>query len=298
MNKLRIVTYNIDGLPEVLDLKELPWYLKPICWIYRLFKGTTFIKINDNEDVESRIKSISEYLVKLDADIIGVQENFNYNNELISNLQNKYMFGNYRGGIDFSNIRWLPYPKFKTDGLTFMSKIPFDEVDTVKWNKSCGYISSANDLLIEKGFRLELVKITDDLYLDVYLLHMDADFCNIECSDSEVRGLQLKQLVDYIIKRDSHNPIIIMGDTNSSPYYSWDIKNINIELLHRIEHVPTLHCKEAVPSNCKDVDRIFFINNNKSKYKLELEDAHYDSIILSDHRPLVVTFKWDSGATG
>ena len=44
MKELKVLTYNVDELPEKLDLKELPWILKPIGWIYKLIKGTSFIK--------------------------------------------------------------------------------------------------------------------------------------------------------------------------------------------------------------------------------------------------------------
>ena len=39
--KIKVATYNIDGLPDKIDLKELPWTLKPVCWVYKLIKGTT-----------------------------------------------------------------------------------------------------------------------------------------------------------------------------------------------------------------------------------------------------------------
>lgn len=40
---IKILTYNVDGLPESLDLNNLPWILKPIAWIYKLIKGTTIV---------------------------------------------------------------------------------------------------------------------------------------------------------------------------------------------------------------------------------------------------------------
>ena len=50
MKKLRIVSYNIDGLPEKLNLADLPWYLTPIAWAYKAVKGTTEIRINDGSN--------------------------------------------------------------------------------------------------------------------------------------------------------------------------------------------------------------------------------------------------------
>lgn len=76
--KLRIVSYNIDGLPEKLNLADLPWYLTPIAWVYKAVKGTTEIRINDGSDRAEKIEEISEYLNSLNPDIIVVQEDFNF----------------------------------------------------------------------------------------------------------------------------------------------------------------------------------------------------------------------------
>ena len=37
---IKLATYNIDGLPEQLDLRQLPWVLRQLAWAYRLAKGT------------------------------------------------------------------------------------------------------------------------------------------------------------------------------------------------------------------------------------------------------------------
>ena len=37
-NQLKLITYNIDGLPEKLDLNDLPLILRPIAWVYKLIK--------------------------------------------------------------------------------------------------------------------------------------------------------------------------------------------------------------------------------------------------------------------
>ena len=84
MNKqVKIITYNIDGLPESLDLNDLPFILKPIAWIYKLIKKTTLVKINDNKNVCLNTQLISKYLSLNNPDIICVQEDFNYHKELV-----------------------------------------------------------------------------------------------------------------------------------------------------------------------------------------------------------------------
>ena len=134
MNReLKILTYNIDGLPESLDLNDLPCILKPIMWIYKLIKKTTIVKINDNKDTSNKMKQISKFLLDSNADIIGVQEDFNYHNELTSELYDTYSLGTYSGGFDiskiFSSVECLtnfPLPRFKADGMNLFTKSPED----------------------------------------------------------------------------------------------------------------------------------------------------------------------------
>ena len=81
---IKLVTYNIDGLPESLDLRQLPLVLRPIAWAYRLVKGTHIVRVNDNDGVAGKIAEMSRRLADLKPDIIAVQEDFNYHRELLS----------------------------------------------------------------------------------------------------------------------------------------------------------------------------------------------------------------------
>lgn len=309
-NQIKIITYNIDGLPEKLDLNDLPWILKPIAWIYKLFKKTTLITINDGCNKLDNIRKIGEYLEKENPDIIGVQEDFNYHNELVEKFYNKYSWGIYSGGFDlkhiFKSMTWFPIPRFKADGINLFGKVGKVHINIeniIHWNKSHGYVSHANDLLTHKGFRYYNLQVNDKYSVDVYVVHMDADFYHAEnCpdvyGDIEARKSQFNQLVDVILMNYNNgniNPVIIIGDTNSYDKYEWDKENIEIELLHPINHQKTLTIKEAIPDNYKDCDRIFYINNYMNpNYKLELVDCKFDLDIaqqaLSDHLPLIATF--------
>ena len=62
--KLKVLTYNVDCLPEIIDLKDLPWILKPIAWIYKLIKKTTIVRINDNTNSSEKIKQIGKCLLE------------------------------------------------------------------------------------------------------------------------------------------------------------------------------------------------------------------------------------------
>lgn len=307
--KLNVVTYNIDGLPEQLDLNDLPALLKPISWIYKWCKKTTIVKINDNENTSKKIEQIGKCLIESNGDLIGVQEDFNYHDELVKDFYDKYSWGSYSGGFDiskvFSSISWFP-PRFKADGINLFAKVgkvKINEEEIIKWNKSYGYIDHANDKLTTKGFRFYNVTVNEQVDIDIYIVHMDADFYNAETcpdvsKDVEARKSQFEQLVSHIIERYySHsNPVIIMGDTNSYNKYTWDVENI-CNFMTNINYVSGLDCKEAYPENFSDCDRIFYINADKAKYKLKLNSCKFnfdfDTKIgpLSDHKPLEAEFE-------
>ena len=303
MRDLKLVTYNIDGLPEKIDLNDLPWIFKPIAWIYKLIKGTSIIFINDNYNKVECSKYISKCLAESNADIIAVQEDFYYHNELMSDLQDYNCGKTYDITKIFKNIKWLPYPHFKIDGLNLLVKkntIQINSEDIVPWKKSYGYFKHANDKVTTKGFRFYSITIDNIIDLDIYVLHMDADFYHPEncldvSKDLKARKYQLNQLVNYINNKKSADPIIIMGDTNSYEKYSWDIDNINNDLITPINNIPELHIEEALPN--KDVDKIFYINNDLSPFKIEMVKCYYDMSFndqlgkLSDHNPFIAEFK-------
>lgn len=307
MESIKIITYNIDGLPEKLDLNDLPWIFKPISWIYKLIKGTTIIQINDDINKSNNISTISWKLSQENPDIICVQEDFNYHKELTYNLVG-YNVGTYLGGFDLSKIfktmTWFP-PRFISDGLNILiknSKYTILSEDIVPWKKSCGYFNNANDKLIHKGFRVYTLYSLcyNNFELDIYNIHMDADFYkegeNIPEGDIKARISQCKQLCEYIINRHKeghNNPIIIIGDTNCNPNkYSWDSPLLSSYLVIPISNIKFLDIQEIYPENFYDVDKIFVINNKKSKYKLEDIKCYFDESFkgLSDHCPLITIF--------
>ena len=187
---LKLVTYNVNGLPGTIDLSTLPWVLRPLAWVYKLIKGSYLISLGHTEEENKfRARKIGYYLNDEYADIVALQEDFNYHEE-ISYLMSFFRKGKHLGGFDLSKIfsttecwSYFPFPRFKADGLSFFAKsdrITIDEEHIVRWDKSYGYISHANDLLTHKGFRLYELTVNNAFKLDVYIVHMDADFYDKE----------------------------------------------------------------------------------------------------------------------
>lgn len=298
MNKLRIVSYNIDGLPEKLNLADLPWYLTPIAWVYKVIKGTTEIRINDGSDRAEKIEEISEYLNSLNPDIIAVQEDFNFHKELMSSLTD-YYDETHTGDISLKNLMskttWRPLPRFKADGLGLIWKrgrgfFPATE-DIVCWNKSNGYTNHANDKLTHKGFRLYKLMM-GRCWILLYVLHMDADFYHPEkcpdiSKDVEARRSQILQLLEHIAKNRYYAPVIIVGDTNSTDSYPWDEKNIQLLL--------SAGFTEVKPAE-NSVDRLFYMDGAYDK--IYSAKAELGIKGLSDHRPLIVDLELDVRGNG
>ena len=290
--EIKIATYNVDGLPESLDLRKLPWPLKPISWLYKAFKGTTCVTINDNKDKAVKTKEISRRLSELNADIIAVQEDFNYHAELMSTLSKLYNSGEHGGTISADNLKLFPYPHFKADGLNLLTKSRIMKLAEriIPWKKSNGYISHANDMLTTKGFRFYSLIMIDGKQLNVYVVHMDADFYHPEnCPDIKkdiaARKSQFKQLADYITNYPKDVPTLILGDTNSYNKYQWDTENLN----YFLSLLPDF--KEATPTNYSDCDRIFYRGLNLKSCYFDLSYHDKNGIKLSDHKPLIATFE-------
>ena len=307
--QLKLITYNIDGLPETLDLADLPWILKPLAWIYKLIKGTTIVTINNNTGRQENIEKIASYLESSDADIIALQEDFNFHDTMLSKLGNTYSCGTYLGGFDpskiFSNTEWLTYfplPRFKCDGLNIFTKngkMSFSNEAIVSWAKSCGYFRHANDALTHKGFRYYQVAVDNETTIDVYIIHMDAYFYIGETvkapRDLKARKAQLRQLVNHILYNGSNNPTIILGDTNSFNQFVWDVDNLKENLIDPINAIENLTIEEAIPDNFIGCDRIYIINNKAAKSSIRVTNCYLDQSIsgLSDHIPLIAEIEVD-----
>lgn len=260
-------------------------------------------------------------------DFFGVSENFNYNDQLMSEIGGIYNTGTYRGAIPSSVTNVVPYLAgnkwFDTDGLNLLwrSNISVSDEAWYLWNKRNGITEDGADQLIAKGFRYYTVRIAAGLEVDVYILHMDAETTP---ADNEAREIQMTQLVDMILASDNKRPIIIMGDTNCR-YTRDNLKGLMFERIKADERfdihdpwidfprggvMPTLGAGSIMVPGHFDgtnheafqtgevVDKIFYINNTDASAKLTaksyLHDTDFtwpDGSEISDHYPIVIEFE-------
>lgn len=301
------VSMNVDGLPV---------------------KIAGLIDLNQDGPGSEGTKAISQKMEEYNWDIIGVSEDFNYNDELMSALSSNYNCGTYRGGVS-----WLTND---TDGLNLFWKksITVTGESWTKWNAqySTGFANTGNgaDGMINKGFRYYEATVADGVSVDVYILHMDADS---DQGDIDARHSQIQQLVSAIKDSDNKNPIIIMGDTNcrytreslqellidginADPRFTiqdtWVEKvwngqypEVGEDALVAVDKGGTYEYPQA-----EIVDKIFYINNTDSDvtltcnyHKVETSFVNASGTPLADHWPVVVEFgytknhvhSWDNG---
>lgn len=301
---------NVDGLPPTVRAA-----------------GVVNVKLNPEGPQETGTLQMSKLVSQKGWDFFGVSENFNYNDQLMSEIGGIYNTGTYRGAIPSSVTNVVPYLAgnkwFDTDGLNLLwrSNISVSDEAWYLWNKRNGITEDGADQLIAKGFRYYTVRIAAGLEVDVYILHMDAETTP---ADNEAREIQMTQLVDMILASDNKRPIIIMGDTNCR-YTRDNLKGLMFERIKADErfdiHDPWIDFPRRgvmpdlgagsimVPGHFDGtnheafqtgevVDKIFYINNTDASAKLTaksyLHDTDFtwpDGSEISDHYPIVIEFE-------
>jgi len=295
-----VATLNVDGLPE------------SILWL---------IPCNPDGPGEGGTRRVSQYLTEKGYDIIGVQEDFNYDGELRSSLQTDYDCGHWQGEIDLGGVNWLNIwrTKFGTDGLRqfWRKEHQLESEQAVKWTASYGKFDHCWDDIVTKGFRRCEMTLEGGLAIVVYNMHMDASEDDDEDSgddagDKEARRQQWHQLRDSVTARLDHRPVIIMGDMNS--LYPRDsiqaifIDPINATGRHHVSDAWVEHDQGGVYpavgsgdrrtayANGEELDKILYINPAEGQ-QLRLEDFRIErdyvwenGTPLGDHYPVMARF--------
>lgn len=296
-------TYNVDGLPTI----KIP---------------IVNVAINGDGPGESGTRTISSMLASSSYDIIGFQENFYYNSQLISAISSKYIFGTYKKLEALEAV----FGKADTDGLGFATLgttcSHSNETFVEFGDKFGGLTDGANDC-IKKGFRYYLVTMKDGVQIDVYVTHMNS---GSDDGHINARASQFQQLANYINDHRSGRPIVIMGDFNAR--YTRDDYETNFWNVLDADLAANLHDSWADviwdgyypsygtpswvvsdkydPSNTvgdlefgeqdgEVVDKILYINDPQSDVRIWAKS--YERAMeykdLADHTPVVVEFGYE-----
>ena len=156
----------------------------------------------DGTDTAGNHRKTAEYIVNGNFDIVAVQEDFAYNNDLVSNLKGYEYITNHSGSIPGG------------DGLNIFTKTMalYNETRT-EWNDSFGNIEEG-DILTPKGIIYAVIEIADGVYIDFYNIHADAFDTEGSIAARESNYNQLMTMIEE--NSAKHNrPVIITGDFNS-----------------------------------------------------------------------------------
>lgn len=299
----KVCPLNVDGLPQKL----------------------AGFNLNPDGPGSEGTQKIAQYIVKSGIDVLGLSEDFNYNGDLKVGLDGQYQMGTWRGRIALNNEGNVDLMKlrFPTDGLQFLVKngYSFDAERWAPWNQNYGHFSDGADELITKGYRYYRVNFGQNIVVEFYIMHMDAETSD---ADNKARASQWEQLRDAIIANNSGLPKIVMGDTNSR-YTRDDILNLFTNPIvadgnYTVRDVWVEKCKgglypelgsEAlvVPEADRTkssayvaneiVDKVLYLNPTHGGMQLTPNSIVFDAdnylkadgTLLGDHVPVVVEFR-------
>ena len=132
-------------------------------------------------------------------DIVSVQEDFAYHDDLISQLTLPYMT-EHSGTVVVG------------DGMNIFSRFPIYLETRYEWEERYGLIENGADQLTPKGILYTSIEIEPGYFVDVYDIHTDAD-----CDEDSLaaRRSNMIQLAELIKERSVGHAVIVIGDTNS-----------------------------------------------------------------------------------
>lgn len=273
-----VLTYNVDGLPSILQDGRFPGG-DP-----ELYTPTIGVKVRP-------------------YDIVNVQEDFNSHAALYANDNHPYRTAT-SGGAGVGS------------GLNTMSNFPFsDDVDRVTWNTRT---TEEGNALTPKGFTWLRMRLTEGVYLDVYNLHTnsgtsyaDEFAARIDNINQIVSYINANSVGNAVIvmgdtnaryTRSGDNIRTLLSDMTGDPWVNLEQGGVpptqgSADLVWDA----AVHYATPLTSaqySYEFVDKIFYRNNNYitlTPYNYNLPDATFrDSSgnMLSDHYPLSTNFTY------
>ena len=268
--------------------------------------------INNDGPGSNGTKLISTYLKNKDYDIIGISEDFEYHDELKSDMAG-YSWGTYRGSVNVLNL----FSPANTDGLELAWNTNTVSVTNESWTQWSHSESGDGNQYIKKGFRHYDMTLDGGQVIDVYVLHMDAG------DVPQSREQQWSQMADVVNAANPNRPKLIIGDTNSR----WTREDIGANFVNRLNGFSvgdpwvkfwrggvfpkpgtgdlTDKSDPANLSNYEVVDKLLYLNPTYAEGALQLspkyfrleQDYTYGTVdgsgntkALGDHRPAVAEF--------
>ncbi len=177
---IKVMSFNVSGVPVIGN-----------------FQGSK--KIGGFK----KSSAVGRMINGVDADLIGVQEDFNYHQGLAVEMT-LFPYQTYSSG-------GLPLG----DGLNIFSKHPIYNVSRNNWEKLFGVLCGANDRLSKKGFVYAAVALETNVLVDFIVLHADA---GKDKYSVRARKDNFRQLREFIGTLKADRPLIVVGDCNTTVF--------------------------------------------------------------------------------
>ena len=305
-----VATLNVDGLPQKILVA----------------------KVNPDGPGGGGSVRIGRYLQKRGYDMVFMQEDFNYHEELTVPLEDDYQMDSWSGDVDVDghqiDFLHLQNHRFVCDGLMggWQKGIMLTSSSSTPWTANFGKFSHALDEMVTKGFRRYELTLPDGQQIVVYNMHMDAGDIVDEregndSHDRAARLMQWNQLRDDILSHLDTRSVIVVGDLNS--YYCRDqIKSNFIDVIEATglatvcdawvelenggkypDPVSGIVCCETdgnILESGEVLDKVLYINPTGGtgihaiSYQLDTVGYRHNGKMLGDHYPVSVTFQTGS----
>jgi len=265
-----------------------------------------------SENPEENIPQISPLLN--DFDLVMTQEDFdwwgpeveqldfvNYHERLRADTDFPHATEQHPGpaavGIDGSDPqRPLPYVG---DGLGFLSRFPFTDVERVPWTHCYGVLDGASDCLAMKGFAVGTFELADGVLVDVYTLHAEA---GEGPEDQPIQVENFEQLADFVVEHSEGRAVIVGGDTNLHLEPDHDQRAGDTPIWEGFLEATGLTDTCAVV-DCPEpgaIDKVAFRDDDGVTLE-PLSFEHLNEVFsddqgedLSDHPPVAVEWNWSA----
>ncbi len=173
----KMMNFNVAGLPD-----------------YNMLFG------QKGRDVGGAQTIIGGKITDVNAEMVMVQEDFNYHAKLESAITGYKYTTKHSGGIPVG------------DGLNAFSKYPIYNVERYEWRTRAGVMDDGSDELTPKGILHCVAEISENVYIDLYDIHADAYG---GAASIAARKDNFKQVAELINGRKIDRPVIVTGDFNA-----------------------------------------------------------------------------------
>ncbi|HGG57070.1 MAG TPA: endonuclease, partial [Nannocystis exedens] len=212
-------------------------------------------------------------------DLVLVQEDFYYHEELIAEALHPYQ--SERSGDGVNDLG---------DGLNRFSQSAFGPHKRITWEACYGQLSNGSDCLAKKGFSVAEHELAPGVLVDVYNLHMDA---GRDPEDVTARAEQAEQLAATIADRSAGKALIVAGDTNMKEEDEVYLQGL-IDTAGLTDSCRALNCGEELR-----IDRVLYRSSatlgiDATAWALDPVFVDTEGADLSDHKAVAVTLQWTS----